>query len=88
MQEKQCLFYEKQSLGEFWKNSMLAEKIFLHLLVHQCSAYGYYFCSSDIHVNRQRNCSCSFYAKLGASVPWAFVDFSQVSKRFLGDIRE
>lgn len=29
MQEKQCLFYEKQSLGEFWKNSMLAEKIFL-----------------------------------------------------------
>ena len=29
MHEKQYLFYEKQSLGEFWKNSMLAEKIFL-----------------------------------------------------------
>lgn len=29
MQEKQYLFYEKQSLAAFWKNSMLAEKIFL-----------------------------------------------------------
>ena len=29
MQEKQYLFYEKQSLAAFWKTSMLAEKIFL-----------------------------------------------------------
>ena len=29
MQEKQYLFYEKQSLAAFWKNGMLAEKIFL-----------------------------------------------------------
>lgn len=29
MQEKQYLFYEKQSLAAFWKTSMLPEKIFL-----------------------------------------------------------